>query len=424
MQYDWRCRPTNYCALILKTVNDHRTERWLLPDGVNELMPEDAWRVENLRRLIMDSCHSWGYELVMPPLIEYLDSLLTGTGETLDLHTFKFIDQHNGRTLGVRADMTPQVARIDAHTLHREQPNRLFYTGSVLRARTDGAGGSRTPVQFGAEIFGHSGPESDIEIVQLMIDNVMLSGLGAADLLLDVGHVAVFRGLIKNTELNSNEQERLFQALLRGSAPDVDELLESTQVSAQVQDQIRALSLLSGESSAVLSRARDILTNSGPDVLAALDKLEAVIHAIQFTYPELRVHVDLAELRGYRYHTGMLFALYDSAGVELARGGRYDDIGEAFGRARPATGFSGDLVKLALTATATSKATSVRQDGIWIDTVMTADLWQKIRTLRQAGERIVCKLEGTTMDARHCRCDRQLIQQGSSWVVEPLEVVK
>jgi ATP phosphoribosyltransferase regulatory subunit len=406
--------------LILKTVNDHRTDRWLLPDGVNELMPEDAWRVETLRRLIMDSCHSWGYELVMPPLIEYLDSLLTGTGETLGLHTFKFIDQHNGRTLGVRADMTPQVARIDAHALYREQPNRLFYTGSVLRARTDGAGGSRTPIQFGAEIFGHSGPESDIEIVQLMIDNVILSGLGASDLLLDVGHVAVFRGLIKNTELNSDEQERLFQALLRGSGPEVADLLESEQVSARVQEQIRALSLLSGESSAVLGKARDILSGSGPDVLSALDKLESVIHAIQLTYPELRVHVDLAELRGYRYHTGVLFALYDAAGVELARGGRYDDIGEAFGRARPATGFSGDLVKLALTASTKGKDVALQQDGIWIDTAMTADLWQQIRTLRQAGERVVCKLEGSTMDARDCRCDRQLMQQGSNWVVEPL----
>ena len=406
--------------MILKTLNDHRTERWLLPDGVNELMPEDAWRVETLRRLIMDSCHSWGYELVMPPLIEYLDSLLTGTGETLDLHTFKFIDQHNGRTLGVRADMTPQVARIDAHTLYREQPNRLFYTGSVLRARTDGAGGSRTPVQFGAEIFGHSGPESDIEIVQLMIDNVMMSGLGESDLLLDVGHVAVFRGLIKNAGQSAEQQEQLFQALLRGSGPEVDELLESSGVDSRVQEQIRALSLLSGESSTVLTRAREILSSSEPDVLSALDNLESVIKAIQITYPELRVHVDLAELRGYRYHTGMLFALYDAAGVELARGGRYDDIGEAFGRARPATGFSGDLVKLALTASANSKVLSMRQDGIWADAKMSADLWQKVRSLRLAGERVVCKLEGSAMDPQDCRCDRQLIQQGSSWVVEPL----
>ena len=420
MQYDWRRRPANYCALILKTLNDHRTERWLLPDGVTELMPEDAWRVETLRRLIMDSCHSWGYELVMPPLIEYIDSLLTGTGETLDLHTFKFIDQHNGRTLGVRADMTPQVARIDAHALHREQPNRLFYTGSVLRARTDGAGGSRTPVQFGAEIFGHSGPESDIEIVQLMIDNVMLSGMKTSELLLDVGHVAVFRGLIEQTDLTHDEHEQLFQAQLRGSGPEVDELLESTRVSERVRGQIRALSLLSGESTGVLSRAREILSESTPRVLSALDKLESVIDAIQVTYPELRLHVDLAELCGYRYHTGMLFALYDDKGVELARGGRYDDIGEAFGRARAATGFSGDLVKLALRAAASSQAKSMQQDGIWSESAMSADLWKEILTLRKAGERVVCKLEGSNMDARESRCNRQLIHQDGHWTVKSL----
>lgn len=420
MQYDWRCRLANHRALILKIPNDRRSERWLLPDGVNELMPEDAWRVETLRRLIMDSCHSWGYELVMPPLIEYLDSLLTGTGETLNLQTFKFIDQHNGRTLGVRADMTPQVARIDAHTLYREQPNRLFYTGSVLRARTDGAGGSRAPVQFGAEIFGHSGHESDVEIVQLMINNVMLSGRCAPDLLLDVGHVAVFRGLIKNTELNEDEKESLFLALLRGSGPEVDELLTSSRINEQIRAQIQALTLLSGDSITVIDRARSVLSDADTDVLAALDRLEAVIRAVQHTYPDLRVHVDLSELRGYRYHTGMLFALYDAAGVELARGGRYDDIGKAFGRARPATGFSADLVKLAVTASTSCSLSAMRQDGIWIDATLSHELWQEISSLRQAGERVVCKLKGSTMNARDCRCDRQLMQQGSSWVVEPL----
>lgn len=383
-------------------------------------MPDDAWRVESLRRLIMDSCHSWGYELVMPPLIEYMDSLLTGTGETLDLHTFKFIDQHNGRTLGVRADMTPQVARIDSHSLYRDQPNRLFYTGSVLRARSDGAGGSRTPVQFGAEIFGHSGPESDIEIVRLMINNVMLSGLNSSDLLLDIGHVGVFRAIIRNAHLGDAEHEQLFQALLRGSAPEVADLLACSQVSSGVQEHIKALSLLSGDSATVLKKAREVLAKSGPDVLSALDELETVNQAIQTTCPELRVHMDLAELGGYRYHTGMLYALYDSTGVELARGGRYDDIGEAFGRARPATGFSGDLVKLALTAAAKSEGTSTRQVGIWVGVEMTAELWQKVEALRQAGERVVCKLKGTTLDARNCRCDRQLIRQGHNWVVEPL----
>ncbi len=420
MQYDCRRRPPNPCALILKTVNEHRTERWLLPDGVNELMPEDAWRVEKLRRLIMDSCYCWGYELVMPPLIEYLDSLLTGTGETLDLQTFKFIDQHNGRMLGIRADMTPQVARIDAHTLYREQPNRLFYTGSVLRARTDGAGSSRTPVQFGAEIFGHSGPESDVEIIQLMLNNVLLAGLDAGDLLLDVGHVGVYRGLISNAKLNASDEEQLFQALLRGSSPDVDALLNGTDAGRAIKEQISGLSLLSGESVEVLSRARALLSEAGDAVSAALDNLQAVIDAVQVTFPQLQVHVDLAELRGYRYHTGMLFALYDSSGAELTRGGRYDAIGEAFGRARPATGFSGDLVQLAHASSKYSKADPQAASGVWVDSEQTQALQQEIISLRQQGVRVVCKLNGSSMQAEQSLCDRQLVMQDGKWVIAPL----
>lgn len=391
-----------------------------MPDGVNELMPEDAWRVEKLRRQIMDSCYCWGYELVMPPLIEYLDSLLTGTGETLDLQTFKFIDQHNGRTLGIRADMTPQVARIDAHTLYREQPNRLFYTGSVLRARTDGAGSSRTPVQFGAEVFGHSGPESDIEIIQLMLNNVMLAGIETSELLLDVGHVGVYRGLIAKAGLSQADQEALFTCLLRGSAPDVDELLSQSETAVEIGEKIRALASLSGSSEIVLSKAREILSDSGQDVLAALENLQSVIDAIQITHPKLQVHVDLAELRGYRYHTGMLFALYDSSGVELTRGGRYDAIGEAFGRARPATGFSGDLVKL---VQASSKLNAVDESdakGIWVDSVNSDGLWQEMATLRQQGERVVQHLVGSTMDAQQSQCDRQLVAKDGKWVIVPL----
>jgi len=225
-------------------------------------MPDEAWRVESLRRLIMDSCHQWGYELVMPPLIEYLDSLLTGTGETLDLNTFKFIDQHNGRMLGIRADMTPQVARIDAHSLFRDQPNRLFYTGSVLRARSDGAGSSRTPLQFGAEVFGHSGPESDIEIIQLMLNNVLLADLPVSDLLLDVGHVGVFRSLVSEAGIPPSDQEKLFQSMLRGSKPELAEYLDSANVESQIRTKILALASLSGSSEVVLEQARNILQDS------------------------------------------------------------------------------------------------------------------------------------------------------------------
>ncbi len=405
----------------MKTANDPRTERWLLPDGVNELMPEDAWRVETLRRQIMDNNYRWGYELVMPPLIEYLDSLLTGTGETLDLQTFKFIDQHNGRSLGVRADMTPQVARIDAHALRNDQPNRLFYLGSVLRARTDGAGGSRTPLQFGAELFGHAGPASDAEIIQLMINNVLLSGLPQGELLLDVGHVGVFRGLVSDTGLDETLANALFQALLRGSLPEMQQLLGAASVTPEVSGYFQSLVGFAGEGSRVLSDARQTLAGAGSAVKAALDNLQAVIDAVKVIHPELELHVDLAELRGYRYHTGIVFTLYDKLGSELARGGRYDSIGESFGRARPATGFSGDLVKLALAGHARGSAMAPAKSGIWVESTVDHESWMKVCQLRQSGERVVTALADTAMTAADCHCDRRLVLRDGSWQVEAIE---
>ena len=332
-------------------MTDLRANRWQLPDGVNELLPKDAWCVEALRRQIMDNAWRWGYELVMPPMIEYLDSLLTGTGEQLDLQTFKIIDQHNGRSLGIRADMTPQVARIDAHALRRDMPNRLFYIGSVLRARTDGAGSSRTPLQFGAELFGHAGPESDAEIIQLMVENVLLAGVTRTELVLDVGHVGVYRALMEDAGLPIEDEKQLFDALLRGSYPEVIALLQSfdnTHEQSESNTHIAALLQLSGDSQRVLVDARRELSGAGCAVQLALDNLQAVIDNVHEMMPEVAIHIDLAELRGISYHTGILFTLYDKSGIELARGGRYDAIGEAFGYARPATGFSGDLVGLTL----------------------------------------------------------------------------
>lgn len=403
----------------MNTLDDPRTERWLLPDGVTELMPYEAWRVETLRRQIMDSNYRWGYELVMPPLIEYLDSLLTGTGETLGLQTFQFIDQHNGRSLGVRADMTPQVARIDAHAMRRECPNRLFYLGSVLRARTDGAGSSRTPVQFGAELFGHGGPESDAEIIQLMLHNVMLSGVRVDELLLDVGHVGVFRGLISDLGIGETLAESLFQVLLRGSIPEMRDLFGTHAVSEQTSRCFEELARLAGDADAVVSRARDSLAVAGPCVVAALDNLQAVIDAVAVVYPDLKLHVDLAELHGYRYHTGIVFALYDDAGVEMARGGRYDAIGESFGRARPATGFSADLVRLAL-ANRPARQEPLATSGIWVQGDLDSALWQRIGELRHSGERVVTALAGSSMTARDCCCDRQLVHRDGDWQVEPI----
>lgn len=398
--------------------------RWQLPDGVNELLPKDAWRVESLRRRIMDNACRWGYELVMPPMIEYLESLLTGSGKTLDLQTFKFIDQHNGRTLGIRADMTPQVARMDAHALSSDEPNRLFYTGSALRARTDGAGGSRTPLQFGAELFGHTGPASDSEIIQLMLDSVELSGLSTQNVLLDVGHVGVYRALIETANLPDDVEQRLYGALVRGSIPDVLAILDNqrdTPPATRLRTNIEHLMRTNGTFYSVLRSAREQLGSGNQGVARALDNLESVVQSVLTLHPSLPVHIDLAELRGYSYHTGILFSLYDESGGELARGGRYDAIGEAFGRRRAATGFSGDLVNLSMASQTVADQCAAEASGIWVDSHTSADtqMFDTIRRLRSSGERVVMALPGSQLSATSCRCDRKLVRRHDGrWLVE------
>ncbi|MEE9322854.1 MAG: ATP phosphoribosyltransferase regulatory subunit [Granulosicoccus sp.] len=397
-------------------MNEPRTDRWQLPDGVDELLPDAAWRVEHLRRSIMDCCYRWGFELITPPLIEYVDSLLTGTGETMDLQTFKLVDQQNGRTLGVRADMTPQAARIDAHALKRDAPNRLFYTGTVLRARADGHGGSRSPQQFGAELFGHSGPESDIEIIQLMLETVKLAGIGTDQLVLDLGHVGVYHALKGELALSPELEAQLFAAMQRGSVPDAQSLLSEMSQYKDTVQRILALMALRGDASTI-DAASDALAGSPAGVQTALDNLRHVVSTVRATHPNLELHIDLSELRGYRYHTGMLFAVHDINGDELARGGRYDDIGAAFGHARPATGFSGELKRLA-DRIDTEKA--VHDRGIFAALSDRADQQQAISDLRSAGERVVCALPAATMDARSAACTRELVFVNGDWIVRAI----
>jgi len=316
-------------------VTDISTDRWQLPDGVDELLPDAAWRVENLRRRIVDCCHAWGFELVMPPMMEYLDSLLTGTGETMDLQTFKLVDQQNGRTLGIRADMTPQVARLDAHALRSNSPNRLFYTGTVLRARTDGFGGNRSPLQFGAELFGHAGSESDIEIIRLMLATLAAADYPHDDLLLDIGHVGVYRGLTENLDLSDDARARLFTAVQNGSLPDVKAITGKMRSSNQgdVSELLEQLMTLRGNET-VIEKARSVFSNAPDRVRRSLDSLQAVIEGVKTTHSSIKINIDLAELRGYSYHTGVLFAAYTHDGIELSRGGRYDAVGAAFGHPR------------------------------------------------------------------------------------------
>lgn len=392
-----------------------KNERWLLPEGIEEVLPEGAWRLELLRRRLLDLFSAWGYELVLPPFIEYLDSLLVGTGNDLDLQTFKLTDQLSGRMMGVRADMTPQVARIDAHHLKRVTPTRLCYLGTVLRTRPEGHGGTRSPLQVGAELYGHAGIESDAEVLRLMIATLRAAGLDG--LYLDLGHVGIFRGLAHQAGLTPTQEAHLFDALQRKSRPDIVALLAGLTLEDAMRGMLLQLADLNGGEE-TLAEARTVLAGAGPEVQAALDNLAAIAGAVRRALPEVPLHFDLAELRGYHYHTGAVFAAYaPGSGQALAQGGRYDDIGRVFGRARPATGFSADLKTLLALSTATSPG--VR--GIFAPCADDPALARQVDELRARGERVVCALPGQQGDAAAMGCDRRLVLRDGHWQVAALD---
>jgi len=385
-------------------------ERWLLPEGIEEILPDEARRLENLRRRLLDLFASWGYELVMPPMIEYLDALLTGTGRDLDIQTFKLTDQLTGRLMGARADMTPQAARIDAHYLKREQPVRLCYVGSVLRTRPDAFAGSRELLQLGAELFGHPGPESDIEIVQLMLEALESSGLH--DLHVDLGHVGVFRGLAAAAQLPEPVEAELFEALQRKARAQVERLLSALDARGEIKGMLAALPDLNGGAD-TLKRARERFGKAPATVGAALANLETVSGALERSGRP--VYFDLAELRGYRYYTGVVFSAYiPGQGQAVAQGGRYDGIGQAFGRARAATGFSTDLRRLSRLAAGTADGVK----GILAPPGNDPGLSGAVAGLRAGGERVVQQLPGSSASARELGCDRELVHQNGQWTVK------
>ena len=321
-----------------------KADRWLLPDGVEELLPEQASQVESLRRKLLDLFRSWGYELVIPPLIEFTDSLLVGMGSDVDIQTFKVVDQLSGRMMGVRADITAQTARIDAHSLKREGPVRLCYAGSVLHTKPKSLMASRTPIQVGAELYGDAGLDSDIEIICLMLETLHFGGV--KNITLDLGHVGIYRALVREAGLTDEAQQKLFDALQRKSTVDIEDAISSGIGNSDMADMMRTLSQLNGDFS-VLARAKKALSGAPSEVLAAIDMLEQVAEKIFLRMPSVKVYFDLSELRGYHYHTGLVFsALAPGHGQAVANGGRYDHIGEVFGRARPATGFNTDLKAL------------------------------------------------------------------------------
>lgn len=391
-----------------------QSKHWLLPEGVQEMVPPESWRLEAARRALLDLYWRWGYDLIRPPLIEYLDSLLTGAGHELDLLTFKLTDQINGRMMGVRSDMTTQTTRIDAHRLAASGPARYCYIGSVLRTRPDEPGGSRSPLQIGAEKFGDAHLDSDLEIISLLLETLQTMGIERA--YLDLGHVAVYRRLVAMSEVSADFEPALFDVVQRKSRPDLDRLAVEGQISDTLHARLAALIGLNG-SVAVLDEAVSSLGGIDHGIDQALTETAEMAASITAHYPDVPLFVDLAELRGYRYKTGLLFAAFaPGLGRELARGGRYDDVGSAFGRPRPATGFSADLNLL---ATLGDFVDTRPAGGIFAPPKSDETLLAKIRHLRATGERVVVATPEHAESAGS-GCDRILEQIDGAWQIRPL----
>ncbi|MWV12251.1 ATP phosphoribosyltransferase regulatory subunit [Pseudomonas sp. R-28-1W-6] len=389
-------------------------DRWLLPDGIEEVLPPEAARIEAARRQVLDLFQRWGYEFVVTPHIEYLESLLTGAGQDLDLRTFKVTDPQSGRLMGFRADITPQVARIDAHTLRREGPSRLCYAGSVLHAQPRALSTSRSPIQLGAELYGDASPASDVEVISLMLD--MLELARVPDVHMDLGHVGIYRGLARAAELSGEVEQQLFDALQRKAVDEVAAL--TAGLPAELASMLRALAELCGGRE-VLELAQACLVEAPAEVHAALDELVAIADELELRYPELPLYFDLGELRGYRYHTGAVFAAFvPGMGQSIAQGGRYDDIGADFGRARPATGFSTDLKTLVSLG---DMQVAEPAPGVWAPDHHDVYLWQAVQRLRREGVRVVQALPGQESGgAVEAGCDRQLQLRDGRWQVAPL----
>ena len=387
---------------------------WLLPDGITESLPDDAIKNEALRRQLLDLYSTWGYRLVMPPMVEYLESLRAGMGTQLDLQTFKITDQLNGRMMGIRADITPQVARIDAHRISKGDAkaavNRLCYIGTVLRTRSAQQGGSRSPVQVGAEIFGHAGVESDYEIISLMLET--LQHVNISDIVLDMGHIGVANAVAEHVGLSESQQSDYFNMLERKSIPEIKAWLENESIDDAHSQILTELPLLNG-SLDIIETAQTTLKSAGEKVQSALSHLQQITKIITANFPQLSLNIDLAEMRGYSYHTGITYSAYvPGQGNAIAHGGRYDGIGEAFGNSRPAIGFSADLSVLA----------SFLQDKERQATAILAPaktdkkLSELIDLLRTEGETVIRQLNAEA-DSVALGCNRKLEKLGDDWIV-------
>ncbi len=378
---------------------------WLLPEYIEDVLPAEAARIETLRRRLLDLFKVHGYEYVIPPMLEYLESLITGVGHDLDLATFKVVDQLTGRLMGVRADTTPQAARIDAHILNRQGVTRLCYAGSVLKTNPEGLAQTREPLQIGAELFGHAGVESDVEIQRLMIKS--LQAVGVKSLHIDFSHVGIFGSLVKQSKLSDNLEQALYAALQSKDQTAVKEL--SADLDATTRAALCSLTTLNGGVE-ILAEAEKLLPGHA-EIGQALSDLRHI--GEQLADLGVDVCFDLSELRGYHYHSGIVFAAYAQGYAgPLALGGRYDEVGLAFGRARPATGFSLDL-----RGVVTALPLAEKQRAIFAPYSADKDLQAAIEVLRADGHVIIQELPGHEQHRTELGCDRRLEKQGSQWQV-------
>jgi ATP phosphoribosyltransferase regulatory subunit len=404
------------------------SDRWLLPDGVDELLPPEAWKVEQMRRAILDIYESYGYELVSPPLIEYLESLLTGTGNALDLQTFKVTDQLTGRLMGVRSDLTPQVARIDSHMLKTESVSRLCYADTVLHTRPAHMLTNRSPIQIGCELFGESSQSADMEIISLMLETLNAAKVGRIHI--DLAHVGIYRALVESADFDEKTESQVFDALSRKSIPELDGLAQTDNVNQEIILLIRDVANLSGgvESLNKLRGSVEQQDLSGKsDVLSAICELQTIIDQIQSRFEDVEIGIDFCELRGYNYHTGLLFSAFSMGyGYALAKGGRYDDIGKGFDHKkdenpRPATGFSADLKSILKVSKLDSE--QGRKEKVFAPQVSAGSgedkaLVNTIGELRNT-YRVVQALNDSD-SAESLFCQKQLVKIDGQWRVEPV----
>ena len=379
---------------------------WVLPDHIADVLPFEARHIEEIRRDLLDMARCYGYELVMPPLLEHLESLLTGTGEALDLQTFKLVDQLSGRMMGLRADSTPQVARIDAHLLNRQGVTRLCYCGPVLHTRPGAPHATREPLQFGAEIYGHKGLEADLEILTLALDTLQVAQVKSVSV--DMADARIVHALVKQAALSAAQETLLYAAL---AAKDASEIKAITRTCpAAVAEGLQQLVQLYGDAT-VLDEAAKALPNFA-GIRDALDHLRWLARHVEGA----AVTFDLSDLRGYAYYSGAQFSLYaPGASDALARGGRYDEVGSVFGRKRPAVGFSLDIKALSAAAAARPLRAAVRAP--WGEA---AELRAAIAAMRRQGETVVCVLPGHESEVDEFQCDRELIQVAGQWVVKSI----